>query len=74
MEVIEIPQVELKLEEEAADKDDLYRHCTQRISKKGRILVSKKAWVIRVLMLGALAIFMAYNINLALSIGDPLIV
>jgi hyaluronan synthase len=76
MSLNEIPQIGLKLELDAQDgkQDDLYSHSKQRISKKGRILVSKKAWAIRSIMLAGLVTFMIYNIRIALSIGDPLIV
>ncbi|MGD1118815.1 MAG: glycosyltransferase [Dehalococcoidales bacterium] len=56
------------------EKEDLYHHCKQRISSTGRILVSKKAWVFRVLFLLGMAVFMFFNVRIALSIGDPLIV
>ncbi len=55
-------------------EDDLYSHCKQRISKKGRILVSRKAWVVRASLLVGMVIFMIYNMSIALSVGDPLIV
>jgi hyaluronan synthase len=56
------------------DKDDLYSHCKQRISKKGRILVSKKAWVFRTLFIAGIITFMTYNLRIALSFSDPLVV
>lgn len=59
---------------ELNQEDDLYSHCKQRISKKGRILVSKKAWIVRASLLAGMIIFMLYNISAALSVGDPLIV
>ena len=76
METVEIPQAELKLDEdtEAQEEEDLYKHSQQRISSKGRIQVSKRAWLIRGVMLGGLIIFMIYNLSVALSVGDPLIV
>lgn len=76
MSLEEIPQIalELGLDTQECKQDDLYSHSKQRISKKGRILVSKKAWVMRGMMLAGLVTFMIYNINVALSIGDPLIV
>ncbi|MCW4017504.1 MAG: glycosyltransferase [Candidatus Bathyarchaeota archaeon] len=67
----EVPQAELELN---LEQDDLFSHSKQRISKKGRIRVSRHAWVIRGLMLAGLVAFMVYNIDVALSIGDPLIV
>ena len=75
MSLIEIPQIELTLDEtKSQEEEDLYIHCKQRIAKSGRILVSKKAWALRGVMLGFLIIFMIYNITIALSVGDPLIV
>jgi len=73
----EVPPIELELTTEnqnTDEQDDLYSHTKQRISKKGRIHVSRKAWAIRTLMLAGLISFMIYNVSVALSIGDPLIV
>lgn len=70
MSAIASPQTKLKLDEE----DDLYSHCKQRISKKGRILVSRKAWAVRVFTLAAIMFFMFYNIRVALISWDPLII
>jgi len=76
MEQVEIPLTELKIGNEATshEKDDLYAHCKQRISKSGRILVSHKAWTLRAIMLFGLVLFMIFNMSIALSVGDPLIV
>lgn len=76
MEQMEIPLTELKIDNEEASKkkEDLFSHCRQRISKSGRILVSRKAWTLRAGMLAGLILFMVFNVSLALSIGDPLIV
>ena len=68
-EILESPEILIKLDEE-----DLFSHSKQRISKTGRILVSRKAWVARLSMLSALVFFMIYNIALALTVDDPLIV
>ena len=46
----------------------------QRISETGRILVSKKGWALRGLMLTATAVFIIYNFSIALSVGDVLII
>jgi len=65
-------QIELEIGvENPADENspDLYRHNKQRISNKGRIKVSNKAWIIRFLMIVGLIFFMIYNISIALSIG-----
>ena len=46
MSLIEMPMAELNLDEKEVEIDeteDLYSHCKQRISKSGRILVSKKS-------------------------------
>jgi hyaluronan synthase len=45
----------------------------QLISKSGRILVSKKAWVVRVIFLVGLVTFMGYGLRVALAVGDALI-
>ena len=67
---VEVPAAELELTEE---KTPLTPH-RPRISKKGRIDVSKKAWAFRVAVISALISLMAYNVSLSLAIGDPLIV
>jgi hypothetical protein len=55
MALFELPQVELELVDEET-KDDLYTHSKQRIAVSGRILVSKKAWVLRGAMLAGLVV------------------
>jgi hyaluronan synthase len=76
MSLKEIPQVELNLndDEKQENNEDLYRHCRQRIASSGRIFVSKKAWALRVTIISALIVFMIFNLTIALSIADPLIV
>jgi len=49
-------------------------HCTQRVSADGKILISKKGWVLRIILLASVAALMIYNIEVALTIGDPLVV
>jgi hyaluronan synthase len=46
----------------------------QRISREGKIVVSKKAWVIRSITLTLVAACMAYNITIAWKIWDPMII
>lgn len=71
----DISALELSWTESASDeRDDLYRHCRQRISKNGRISVSKKAWAFRVLFLSGFLAFMLYGLKIALLIGDTLII
>lgn len=55
-------------------REDLYAHCKQRVSADGGILVSRKAWVFRVLFLLGMLSFMAYTVGVALSAGDRLLV
>lgn len=55
-------------------KEDSYSHCKQRISEDGRILVSRKAWVMRVVFLVGLAAFMVYGMKASLLTGDPLFI
>ena len=77
MALIQEPLAELNLfdeEEQEENKEDLYKHCKQRIATSGRIQVSKKAWVLRGIMITGLIIFMIFNITIALSVADPLIV
>lgn len=70
MATLTAPRIEIKQD----TRKDLYNHCRQRISKNGRIVVSKKAWVFRVLFLSGFVAFMTYNLKVALSIGDALII
>jgi hyaluronan synthase len=70
MATVELPQIEL----EVAAKDDLFSHSKQRISKAGRILVSRKAWAFRIFFIIGMMAFMANNIRIALDVADPLIV
>jgi len=67
---VKLPEPELELKKE----DDLYAHCKQRISPKGRILVSRRGWVVRAFTLSAIIFFMFYNIRIALMSWDPLII
>ncbi len=46
----------------------------QRISKRGIIIVSKKAWTTRVVVLICAGIIVAYNIHLGLELEEPLLV
>jgi hyaluronan synthase len=76
MEQIQIPAAELRLDgiEAPQEQEKASGHCKQRIANSGRIFVSKKAWVLRALMLVGLTAFLAFNTAIALSVGDPLIV
>src|SRR5665647_18549 len=65
----EPPQEESRLDEE----EGCYPHCRQRISRSGRILVSKKAWVVRVLFFVGFVTFMVYGLRVALAARDALI-
>lgn len=47
--------------------------CTQRISEDRRILVSRKAWAARALAFSGMISLLAYNLNIALALNDPLI-
>lgn len=47
--------------------------CKQRISEDRRILVSKKAWTVRALVFAGMILLIAYNLNIALALNDPLI-
>ena len=68
--VIELPGVR----HANSEKEDLYLHSRQRISGSGRILVSRKAWAFRIIFLLGMIAFMIYNVRLAISVGDALIV
>jgi len=49
-------------------------HCSQRISEDGRIQISRKGWVLRVLMFSCVVALIAYNVGVAWMVNDPLIV
>jgi len=69
------PTIELpRAKAQPDNKDDLCSRYRQRISEGGRILVSRKAWVSRVLFLVGFAVFMIYGMKVALSTGDALII
>jgi hyaluronan synthase len=59
---------------ESKENEDLFSHTKQRISHSGRILVSRKAWVFRIMFIGLMIAFMAYNIRYSLPTGDLLII
>ena len=63
---IDLPEISPRVDE----NDDLYEHCHQRISRSGRIFVSRKAWMFRVLFLVGFVAFLAYNLKIAFSVGD----
>ena len=48
--------------------------CGQKISHDGRIVVSKKAWLTRILTISGLVLIMCYNLNQGMALGDPLVV
>jgi hyaluronan synthase len=76
MALTELPQAELEICRDKAvdEKEDLFSHCKQRVAESGRILVSGKAWALRGVMLTGLICFMIYNVSVAVSVADPLIV
>ena len=67
---VEIPRTEL----DVTEKEDLFSHCKQRISKSGRIQVSRKAWAVRVAVLSSMIILTGYNLFVALALWDSLII
>lgn len=73
MATAELPRIEIDIAGKT-EKDDLFSHSKQRISTAGRILVSRKAWAFRIFFIIFMTGFMAYNIHIALTTGDPLII
>lgn len=67
---LEIPQSEIELDIE----EDLFSHCKQRISKNGRIYVSRKAWAFRLTALSIMISIALGNLFVALTLGDSLII
>ncbi|MBI2861148.1 MAG: glycosyltransferase family 2 protein [Chloroflexi bacterium] len=75
LEEAEIPASEASQSGAGPDgRDDLFSHSRQRISRHGRILVSRRAWAFRGLTVLGILAFMIFNVRVALSVGDPLIV
>lgn len=66
---LEQPVIEINYEEESGARE----HCTQHISADGKILVSKKAWAVRGLVLSGVVVLMVYNVSQALVFNDLLI-
>jgi hyaluronan synthase len=69
MATVELPRIEFEVR-----KREFLLHDRQQISRGGRIRVSRKAWAFRILFIAFMIAFMIYNIRIALSSGDPLIV
>lgn len=63
-----------EFERTAAEREELYNHCKQRISEDGRIQVSKKGWVVRILTLISITLVLLYNLIWGWTTHDPLIV
>lgn len=68
----ELPVESPSVEQELDDEGQLY-HYRQRISKEGRILVSKKAWALRIISLLGITSLMLCNLIIAWMSGDMLI-
>ena len=66
---------ELAEKQQIADEEpDIPQSGKQRISDNGRILVSKKAWMIRIITIAAVILIMCYNVFWGWSTGDPLVI
>ena len=48
--------------------------CEQKVSSSGRILVPKRAWVIRILSIVTLSLVTIYNVYQGMLLSDPLVV
>jgi hyaluronan synthase len=70
MAVADLPRIKYKM----GAQEDLYTHCKQRISGAGRILVSRLGWGFRIFFMLLMIVFMYFNIKIALSTNDALIV
>lgn len=75
---IELPEDDVLIEQlppksDNTEAEELYKHCKQRISREGRLQVSKKAWVVRALALVIIVFVMAFNVKVAWTSGDWLI-
>ncbi len=56
------------------EKQILHRKSRQRLSNDGKIMVSKKGWVVRIATLTGITLFMVYNLYQGSQLNDPLIV
>lgn len=50
------------------------RKCGQRLSKDGKIKVSKKGWAVRLFTIISVCIVIAYNIKAGIDLDEPLII
>jgi hyaluronan synthase len=57
----------------ALHSDRYYNNCNQKFSENGRILVSTRAWTIRIGVLIGIIVLMAYNFYNGLTYTDPFI-
>ena len=67
----------MTLEQETFDPEALSTRepeCGQKISKDGRIVVGRKAWIARVVTLSGLIFIMLFNLSIGLALSDPLVV
>lgn len=53
---------------------DPYLKCRQQLSNDGKIIVSKKAWAVRISALIGLGLSITYNLREGLALGDPYVV
>jgi hyaluronan synthase len=65
----QLPEIIVDYSEEPAEST----HCNQRISEDGRIKISRKGWVIRILLFSCVVALMTYNMVIAWTMNDPLI-
>ena len=50
-----------------------HKRCGQRLSKDGRIIVSKKGWIARITTLVGITLVIAHNLYQGLQLRDPLV-
>lgn len=50
------------------------RKCGQRLSEKGRILINKKGWCVRLATIFSVSFIIIYNVKTGLSLDEPLII
>lgn len=65
----------MTLEQPVVEKKEvLYQKCGQRVSNDGKIVVSKKAWAVRIAALASIAAIIANNLYQGILLDDPLVV
>jgi len=72
-EITVYPEEQEASECEKSSHDDLLEHCLQHISNDGKIVVSNKAWIVRIISMSLVTLLMVTNLIIAWNAHDMLI-